>query len=174
MGRCFLVVALVGCITLPVFGQCPQDHTANGPTVTLDGQLSFHDSIQPWFELKLDQPQCAQPSIELMSRRPDGPLLEMFRGCRVRSRGVINLSPTAAYSLEIYQDVDSIEPIGTCRRQSRFPDFTDAKPDEMIRQYEVDMHFNFEPGDHPIVYSISSGSKSLQPWQAYATFFPDR
>jgi formylglycine-generating enzyme required for sulfatase activity len=32
----------------------------------LEGQLVFHNDIRRWFELKLDEPQCGQASIQLV------------------------------------------------------------------------------------------------------------
>ena len=32
------------------------------------------------------------------------------------------------------------------------------------------MHVNYEPGDHPIIFRVSSAGKELQPWQAYASY----
>lgn len=32
------------------------------------------------------------------------------------------------------------------------------------------MHLDYEPGDHPIVFRVSSAGKELRPWQAYASY----
>jgi hypothetical protein len=32
------------------------------------------------------------------------------------------------------------------------------------------MHVNYEPGDHPIVFRVTSAGKELRPWQAYASY----
>jgi hypothetical protein len=71
----------------------------------------------------------------------------------------------------MYQDVQSIESIGKCERQLSFPDYSKAKPDKTIRTYRVDMHVNYEPGDHPVVFRITSAGRELQPWQAYASYY---
>ena len=136
----------------------------------MEGSLVFHDGIRKWFELKLDQPQCGQPSIQLVRGSRDWTALEIFRGCRVRSKGTIGFSPTGYYSLDLNQDVEEIEPIGACDQQLPFPDYSKAKPDKSIREYRVDMHVDYEPGDHPIVFRVSSAGKHLQPWQAYASY----
>jgi len=133
---------------------------------TLEGSLVFHDDLRKWFELKLDQPQCGQTSIELQGGRK----LQVLRGCRVRSMGFIDFSPTGYYSLDTYQAVSLIEPVGACALQPPFPDYSKAKPDKSIRGYRVDMRFNYEPGDHPIIFRVSSAGKELQPWQAYASY----
>lgn len=135
----------------------------------MGGALVFHDSIRKWFELKLDEPQCGQASIELIWMRKGAPL-EVLRGCRVRSRGAIAFSPTGYYSLDMYQDVEKVEPVGECVQQLPFPDHSKAKPDKTIREYRVEMHIDYEGGDHPILFSVSSAGKELRPWQAYADY----
>ena len=170
-----LALTLAACIAVAAVGQqCPQS-SPTGPSVasevkTLEGRLVFHDAIRKWFELKLDQPQCGQTSIELVRQDRDWTPLEVLRGCRVRSRGAIDFSPTGYYSLDTYQAVDQIEPVGTCVQQSPFPDYSKARPDKSIHEYRVDMHVNYEPGDHPITFRASSAGKELQPWQAYASY----
>jgi hypothetical protein len=170
-----LAVAFVACIAVAaVAQQCPQA-SETGPGTTsevraLEGSLIFHDAIRKWFELKLDQPQCGQISIELVRIRREWTQLEVLRGCRVRSKGTIGFSTTGYYSLDLNQDVEEIEPIGTCAQQLPFPDYSKAKPDKSIREYRVDMHVNYEPGDHPIIFRASSAGKDLQPWQAYASY----
>jgi len=32
------------------------------------------------------------------------------------------------------------------------------------------MHVDYEPGDHPIVFEVSSDGRKLHPWQAYADY----
>jgi hypothetical protein len=155
--------------------QCPQTSTTGPNTASevrkLEGALVFHDAIRKWFELKLDAPQCGQASIELIRATiEDWRPLEVLRGCRVRSSGTIGISGTGYYSLEMYQDVEEIEPVGACDKQLPFPDYADAKPDEAVRQYRVDMQVNYEPGDHPIIFRVSSAGGKLQPWQAYASY----
>jgi hypothetical protein len=172
---CVLALTLVDCMAAPALAQeCPQTNRT-GPTVasevrTLMGRLIFHDGIRKWFELKLDQPQCGQPSIQLVRIERDWTPLEVLRGCRVRSRGALDFSGTGYYSLDTYQSVDQIEPVGTCAPQSPFPDYSKAKPDKSIRAYSVDMYVNYRPGDHPIIFRVSSKGRTLRPWQAYASY----
>lgn len=172
---CALALALVTCTAVAEVGQqCPQTSTT-GPSKasevrTLEGNLVFHDSIRKWFELKLDQPQCGQTSIELVRGAGDWTPLVVLRGCRVRSKGAVDFSPTGYYSLDTYQAVDKIGPVGTCAQQLPFPDYSKAKPDKSIREYRVDMQVNYEPGDHPIIFHVSSAGKDLRPWQAYASY----
>ena len=137
----------------------------------LEGQLVFHDGIRKWFELKLDEPQCGQASIQLVQGERAGTPVEVLRDCRVRSRGAIDFSPTGYYSLGMYQDVRVIELVGKCAQQSPFPVYSKAKPDKAIRAYRVDMHVNYEPGDHPVVFRVTSAGKELRPWQAYASYY---
>ncbi len=136
----------------------------------MEGLVVFHDGIRKWFELKLDQPQCGLASIQLVRGERDWTPLEVLRGCRVRSRGALDFSPTGYYSLNIYQNVKEIEPLGTCVQQPPFPDYSEAKPDKAIRAYRVEMDVDYESGDHPIVFHVSSSGKELQPWQAYASY----
>jgi hypothetical protein len=138
---------------------------------TLEGNLIFHDSIRKWFELKLDQPRCGQTSTELVPANVDDWIpLEVVRDCRVRSKGTLNFSPTGYYSLDTYQSVNQIEPVGDCSRQSPFPDYSKAKPDKSVRAYRVDMYINYRPGDHPIIFRVSGAGRDLRPWQAYASY----
>ena len=160
--------------TFALAQQCPQS-SATGPTVasktrTLEGVLIFHDSIRQWFELKLDQPQCGQSSIELVPGKRDWTSLQVVRGCRVRSTGAIDFSGTGYYSLDTYQAVDLVEPVGSCAPQLPFPDYSKAKPNKRVHEYRVDMHVNYRPGDHPMIFRVSSAGKNLQPWQAYASY----
>jgi hypothetical protein len=172
---CVLALTLVNCLAAHVRVQeCPQTNPA-GPAVasevrTLVGRLIFHDGIRKWFELKLDQPQCGQTSIQLVRIERDWTPLEVLRGCRVRSKGAVDFSPTGYYSLDAYQSVEQIEPVGACARQSPFPDYSKTKPDKSIRAYRVDMHVNYRPGDHPIIFRVSSEGRTLRPWQAYASY----
>jgi len=175
-----LALALATCTAVAVVAQeCPQTSTT-GPSVgsevrTLTGSLVFHDAIRKWFELKLDQPQCGQASIELVRGKHafaprDWTALEVLRGCRVRSKGVIDFSPTGYYSLDTYQAVDQIESVGACEQQLPFPDYSKAKPDKSISGYRVDLYVDDGPGDHPIIFRVSSAGKELHPWQAYASY----
>ena len=169
------LVLLVVSTTLAAFGQqCPRT-SATGPSTasevrTLEGRLVFHDSIRKWFELKLDQPQCGQNSIELMRIKADWTPVEVLRGCRVKSTGAIGFSPTGYYSLDTFQAVEQIDPVGKCEKQLPFPDYSKAKPDKSIRRYRVEMHIDYKPGDHPITFRVSSAGKELRPWQAYASY----
>jgi hypothetical protein len=83
---------------------------------------------------------------------------------------VIDFSPTGYYSLDTYQMVGNVEAIGKCEPQAPFPDYSEAKPNKAIRAYRVEMHLDYEPGDHPIEFRVSSAGKELRPWQAYASY----
>ena len=72
--------------------------------------------------------------------------------------------------LDTYQNVKQIVPMGTCAKQLPFPDYSKAEPLKAIREYRVDMLVNDEPGDHPIIFHVSSAGKQLNPWQAYASY----
>ncbi len=172
---CELTLAVVSCTTLVAVGQqCPRTSATGLSTAsevrTLEGRLVFHDAIRKWFELKLDLPECGQNSIELMRINMDWTPVTVLRGCRVRSSGTINFSPTGYYSLDSYQSVEQIEPVGECAKQLPFPDHSKAKPDKSVHEYRVEMHVDYEPGDHPIAFRASRAGKELQPWQAYARY----
>jgi hypothetical protein len=171
-----LACVLVICAAVLACGQACPKSSDKGPSVesevrTLEGELLFRDGIRKWFELKLDQPQCEQASIELVRVEGDWTPLELFRECRVRSTGAIGLSPTGYYSLDAYQDVKEIQSVGACAQKALFPDYSKAKPDKSIRAYRVEMRVDYEPGDHPVVFRVSSSGKALRPWQAYASYY---
>jgi hypothetical protein len=173
---CVLALMFLGCTAGRALAQkCPATNPT-GPTVasevlTLAGRLIFHDDIRKWFELKLDQAQCGQTSIQLVAGGPDWTVLEVLRGCQVRSKGALDFSPTGYYTLDVYQSVDQIEPVGDCSRQAPFPDYSKAKPNKSIRRYRVDMYVNYGAGDHPIIFRVSSAGRTLRPWQAYASYY---
>jgi hypothetical protein len=52
-----------------------------------------------------------------------------------------------------------------------FPDYSKSKPDKSIRTYRVEMRVDDEPGDHPVIFRVSSAGKELRPWQAYASYY---
>jgi hypothetical protein len=172
MGRWVLVSAVACCAAFPLLAQpCPQAEPDGQSEVrTLEGELVFHDDIRGWFELKLDHPQCGEKSIQLVWGERNGRSLEILRGCRIRSRGNLGFSPTGYYSLAVFQSVVDVESVGACVRQPPFPDFSGVKPDKKVEDYRVEMHVNYEPGDHPIRFSISSLGRELRPWQAYANY----
>jgi len=161
-------------VTSVLAQQCPQPNATEAmipsEARTLEGRLLFHDGIRKWFELKLDQPQCGQRSIQLVSIKDDWKPIEVLRGCRIKSKGDIDFSLTGYFSLALYQEVDQIEAVGFCPQQLPFPDYSKAKPDKSIHEYRVDMYVNYTPGDHPIIFRVSHAGKELLPWQAYASY----
>lgn len=175
LSRIVSTLALVFTALTAIAQPCPRT-SPTGPTApsekrTLEGLLIFHNDIRGWFELKLDQQQCGQTSIQLVrDEQGDWTPLEILRGCRVKSKGAIDFSPTGYYSLDTYQSVNEIAPVGKCARKPRFPDYSHAKPDKAISAYRVEMDIDYGPGDHPIVFHVSSSGKELRPWQAYASY----
>jgi hypothetical protein len=137
----------------------------------LEGRLIFHDGIRSWFELKLDHQECGEGSIQLLQEDQNSKSLEIFRGCRIKSHGALDFSPTGYYSRGVYQSVQHVEPLGACVRKSPFPDPPSAKPDKAIREYRVEMHVDYRPGDHPVLFRVSHAGKALRPWQAYANYW---
>lgn len=155
--------------------ECPQAPNATEAGIasqprTLEGQLIFHDGKRQWFELKLDEPQCGQRSIQLLRTPEKTPPLAIFRGCRIKSGGAIDFSPTGYYSLDMFQDVEEIEPVGKCARQAPFPEYSVPEPDKRIRAYRVDMLVDYRPGNHPVIFHVSSAGRELRPWRAYANY----
>ena len=69
-----------------------------------------------------------------------------------------------------HNNSDELEPVGECTRQLPFPDYSKARPDTAIRAYRVNMHINYVPGDHPIIFRVTSAGKELRPWQAFASY----
>src|SRR5258708_32088422 len=115
--------------TMPVGG-----YRNGGPSVARPP--FFHDGIEEWFELKLDQPQCGEVSIELFEQ--DSNSLAILRGCRIKSQGALIFSARG----NIRQIVEQIEAVGRCVYKAPFPDFSNVKPDSAIREYRVEMHLN--------------------------------
>jgi hypothetical protein len=171
-----LLLALVVPFAVSASGQACPKFSETGPNVpseirTLEGQLVFHDGIRAWFELKLDKPQCGEASLQLLQGEQVGTPIGVFRGCRVRSRGAIDFSLTGYYSLPKYQYVETIESVGECAQQPPLRDYSKAMPDREIGEYRVDMHVNYRPGDHPVIFHVTSAGKELRPWQAYASYW---
>lgn len=105
--------------------ECPQ-RSATGATVasaslTIEGSLIYHDGIRQWFELRLNQPQCGQSSIQLVALKDTWTALEVLRGCRVKSTGPIDFSGTGYYSLDTWQNVNGSSRWDLARGSCRFP-----------------------------------------------------
>lgn len=139
---------------------------------TLSGQLVYHDGLRKWFELKLDRAQSGQSSIQLIPAGEDWEPIEVLRGCRVRSTGPIFSSPVgdSYYSLDTTQSVQHIESVETCTLKAPIPSSDGTPPDKHVHDYRVDMRVNSLPGDHPVVFRVTSAGKELQPSQAYARY----
>jgi hypothetical protein len=152
--------------------QCPRSGAKETAShvETLKGRLIYHDGIRQWFELKLDEPKCGKNSIQLTAPDDGWKSLQTFRGCRVRSLGQIDFSPTGYYSLDLYQYATRVKPIAACVRKPPLPDYSKAKPDPHVRFYTVHMYVDFGPGDHPIRFRVSSAGRELRPSQAYADY----
>ena len=156
-------IAVALSATPSLFAQCPSESVRNETEIrTLKGSLVFHDGIEEWFELKLDQPQCGEASIELFEQGSNS--LATLRGCRIKSQGALIISARG----NIRQIVKEIEAVGPCVHKAPFPDFSNVKPDTAIHGYRVEMHLN---GSHPIQFRVSQAGKALRPWQAYASYF---
>ena len=174
ISKACLMPLFLGSFTVGIaLGQQRSQFTAKEPEIpsqvqTLSGQLVYHDGIRKWFELKLDLAQSGQSSIQLLSAGQDWKQMQVLRGCRVRSRGLIFLSPTGPYTsgyypLEYTQSVQHIESVETCSLKPPIQVVPRAKPDQNVHDYRVDMRVNYSPGDHPVVFRVTSAGKELQP-----------
>lgn len=168
---------LLSCCALALAEQQRAQSTPKEPEIptqvqTLSGQLVYHDGIRKWFELKLDRAQSGQGSIQLVSAGQDWKQMEVLRGCRVRTKGPTFPSPINDdfYSLEYTQSVQRIESVETCTLKPLIHVVPTARPDKNVHDYRVDMRVNHSPGDHPVVFRVTSAGKELQPWQAYASY----
>ena len=153
---------------------CPKSST-DGPSIpsasqTLQGHLIYHDGLRKWFELKLDESRCGQNSIQLVTLEGKWADLQVLRGCSVKSLGSLDIPFTGYYSLELYQDVTDIEPVGACEKKKPFPDLSHLSPAQGVRHYRVEILLDYEPGDHLPIFRITSGGKELRPWEAYASY----
>jgi len=137
----------------------------------LQGRLIYHDGIRQWFELRLDMPQCGQRSIELVEPDDSPKHIEIFRGCRIRSSGPIDITVTAYFSLALDQKVRKAESVGRCARHRPFHDYSNARPDPHVRSYLVTMHVDNRTGDHPVIFHVRSAGRQMRPWQAYASYW---
>jgi hypothetical protein len=160
--------------TRAIAQDCPLE-ARTGPSTpskvrSLEGKLVFHNGIRGWLELRLDKPQCGNDSIQLASLKENVRDIEVFRGCRVRSTGALDFSGTGYWSATMFQDVEKLEPVGTCLMQAPFPDYSSAIPDKAVGAYRVDMHVDYRPGDHPVEFRVQSANRELRPWQAYASY----
>ena len=174
--RCILAAALLALPLISVHAQqCPKEDaklfSIPSASRTLEGILIYHNGIRKWFELKFDKPDCDQPSVQLISSGDDRAPLEVLRGCRVRSKGVLEISPTGYYSLDTYQSVEKIEAAAACPPQPPLAKAPKTGPDPKVRSYRVDMHLDLSPGNHPIWFNVTNGGKPLRPWHAYASYF---
>jgi hypothetical protein len=175
LAACILALMVLTCGASRASAQLCPPASGTGANVqsavqSLEGWLIYHDGIRRWFELKLDKPKCGEHSIQILPRNWNSKHIEVFRGCRVRSTGSIDFSPTGYYSLNLYEEAMRLEPVGSCGRKPRFPKEVAATPDAHVRSYTVDMHVDYRPGDHPVVFHVRSAGKELRPWQAYASY----
>lgn len=176
MIRIAIAFVLCFCSAVGAVAQaCPGSSAKGSPLEsapqTLTGKLLFHNGLRQWFELRLDQPKCGQHSVELVTLDRAWTSIQVLRGCSVRVRGPLGDALTGYYSLEVYQDVKHIEPVGNCVRQPPFPDYSKARPAPNIREYRVEMQIDYEQRDTPITFKVTSGGRELHPWQAYASYF---
>jgi hypothetical protein len=165
----------LACGAVPASAQhCPHAVSPGAETSSaaraLQGQLTHHAGIRDWYELKLDRAVCGQRLIQVTVSDDRWERLERLRGCRVQSWGKIDFSPTGYYSLDLFQNVTRLRPVGACVQQPLFPDYSKVRPDRHVRSYRVAMHVDYRPGDHPVMFTVRGGRRALHPWQAYASY----
>ena len=179
ISKACLLPLFLGSLTAGIaLGQQRSQSTVKEPEIssqaeTLNGQLVFHDGLRKWFELKLDQAQSGQGSIQLVPEGGAWRPMQALRGCRVRSKGPVFSSPIGDpyYSLDTTQSVQHIEPTETCTLKPPIRSSGNGTvPDKNVHAYRVDMHVNSSPGDHPVIFSVTSAGNELQPWQAWARY----
>lgn len=173
MFRLLVLVGLVFAAATAAAQSCPKDDP-DGPRDSapqmLEGRLLYHNGIRQWFELKLDAPVCGQSSIQLTSMQDKYVSLQILRGCRVRAFGPLGIPITGYYSREIYQDVRTVNAVGHCDLQQRFPSSDQLTPADSVTRYTVQMHVHYGEEDAPVQFHITSGNRELTPWQAYASY----
>ena len=168
-----LAIVSFACGAGRAFGQdCPRASSTGPDTAsqvrTLEGRLVFQDDIRGWWDLELDRPQCGQKSVQLIPKDGHAKPLQVLRGCRIKSKGALDFSPTGYYTLDVFQDVKKVEPIGRCLMRPPFPDEPPVKPDRRINAYTVDLHTIY-PG--PVRFHVRAGGRTLRPPRAYASYF---
>ena len=172
--RAAVGMLLLSCCALGLEGQQRSQSLVSEPEIpsALSGQLVYHDGIRKWFELKLDRAQLGQGSIQLVSAGEGWTQIQALRGCRVRSKGPVFLSPIGDYnySLDTTQTVQQIESVGTCTLKPPIQVVPATKPDKNVHDYRVDMRVNYSPGDHPVVFRVTSAGRELQPSRSYASY----
>lgn len=160
--------------------QCPYQDASGfhaSAAHSLDGQLVYHDGARKWFELKLATPQCGMHSLQLTRREGGWAELVGLRGCRVRAEGALEVARTGYYSLDLFEEVKKIEPLGGCTRQPPLVDFaahldrSQEKPDAALDTYDVALQVHLDPPDRPIDLLVTHGGEPLNPWQSYANYW---
>jgi hypothetical protein len=152
---------------------------SSGPSIesaahTLSGQLVYHDQYRQWFGLKLDAPVCGVREVQLVDldragEAPEAQHLEVFRGCRVQTTGVLDVPGTTYFSAEVFQVVDKVETVASCIRRSRFPNDQAMHPARDVQRYRVLMRLNYRTNS-PVHVSAHDGDRALRPPQVYAPY----
>ena len=63
-----------------------------------------------------------------------------------------------------------IESVAPCTLKPLIQVGPRERPDKSVRDYRVDMRVNNSPGDHPVVFRVTSAGKELQPSASYASY----
>jgi hypothetical protein len=175
----FAVVAWLCCSSSGLFGQDCPSHNPAGPSVesvtrTLAGRLIYHDNYRQWFGLMLDVPVCGVREIQLVDldrtgESPEAQHLEVYRGCQVRTTGVLDVPGTTYFSAEVFQVVETVMPYAGCRRSTRFPNYQSMRLAKGVRSYSVTMRVNYK-ANTPVRVFVREGTRRLFPTQVYAPY----
>jgi len=159
--------------------ECPS-YRKDGPSVesvtrTLSGELVFHNEYRQWFGLKLDAPVCGVQEVQLVDpdrpeESPDVQHLEVYRGCRVKTTGVLDVPGTTYFSTKVFQVVNKVDPSADCHLKPRFPDYSARHPSKSVRSYRVLMQLDYT-GKSPVKVSVLNHGNRLAPPEVYAPYF---
>ncbi len=97
-------------------------------------------------------------------------MLQVLRGCHIRSSGEIERATTGYDPVDFLQDAKNIQQDGVCRQKPPFRDYSGMSPDDRIRAYRVSFDVNLRAGDHPVRFHVRSMGRVLQPSQVYASY----
>ena len=138
----------------------------------------MHNGLRRWVELRPDAAVCGSTSIQLFEGgggsfevdAGNSVGLEALRGCSLTITGRLGIPGTGYYSAPFYMNVDRKQPDKGCVPQPPIPNYWHAKPDANVKRYRVHMTVDYK-GEGSVSATATAGSRSLQPWQAYANYF---
>jgi len=158
---------------------CPTENfngsSSKSASRSLTGLLVYHDGLEPWIGLKLDQPVCETQEILLRDfghavavDNSERRRLSVYRDCRITVYGPLD-DASNGYA-EISQDVERMHAGPDCTLKPAFLDYSQAKPDRSVRRYDVVMAIDYSEVDGHVSAEVTNSNSKLQPWQAYAPY----